>query len=141
MTSTPSNLEILYFKLTSGVDILAMLSSETSKTVIITHPIQLQRVMNHNENKLTLGLIPWVPVVELLPLLYTLKKSDISAMVEVPQSGAIINEYRRLIASLTASDDETIDVEEVYDEDFEEEDDEDDEEQEIVLINKGRVIH
>lgn len=135
MTSTPSSLEILYFKMTNGVDILAMLSSETAKTVIVTNPVQIQRVMDPSRNRLSLGMMPWVPVVELLPLFFTLKKTDISAMVEIPQEGQIINEYRRLIASLSESDNEELDMAESYEEEYE------DDEQELVLSSKGRVIN
>jgi superfamily II DNA or RNA helicase len=118
-------------KMYNAENILATFKEESPKIVVITNPIQIQRLVDPVQKTMSLAMMPWVPVVELMPLLYTLKKTDIAAMVEIPQTGFVIEEYHRIVNSLSTSGDSYLDMDT----------DEDDDEEPEVVITKGRVIN
>lgn len=136
MTSTPSTSEVLYLKLHSGVDLMGMVVEENTKQITITNPIQIQRVISPMASGIQIGMMPWVPILELMPLKYSLIKTQIAAMVDIPQDSSLVEEYKSLIAKYN---EDYQGLEEVTPEDFIDEEDFD--EPVISTEPKKRVVN
>lgn len=146
MTSTTLKLEILYFKLNNGEDLMAQLLEETEEDLTITQVIQMRRMISPLGNGISIGMMPWVPMTELMPLKYTLQKSTVAAMVEIPEESNIVMEYHKLIQKY--SEDETLESntssDQIFDMDDEQElPEEDNDEMETLAVptNKNRMLH
>lgn len=137
MTSTLSTSEVLYLKLHSGVDLMGTVVEENNKQITITNPIQIQRVISPMSSGIQIGMMPWVPILELMPLKYSLVKTQIAAMVDIPQDSKLVEEYKSLIVKYNQDYDG---MEEVTSGDFT---DEEDEFEEPIVANepKKRVIN
>lgn len=125
-------MEIVYLKINTGEDLVASLISESETEITITNPMTISQTnMNY---KIQLGMIPWVPLIELMCLNYNIPKVTISAMTQVPED--ITKEYTRMVERIgQIKKTTTIPVHSEMNEDADEMEENEDEEQILEFLN------
>lgn len=95
-------MSVIYIKTYAGENLLATLIDETANTIAITNPLKIDTCMT--ANRLMTTIYPWVPIRELMAGNYTLDKSKMIGIMEIPEH--VLTNYNRIITEIHSDDDD-----------------------------------
>jgi hypothetical protein len=84
--------EILYFKLVSGDDIVASVIDEDEDSFHLAYPLKFIFSRDMSTRAISTGIIPWIPIDEIMGEIVSVNKYNVIAASEVPESMRILYE-------------------------------------------------
>jgi hypothetical protein len=84
--------EILYFKLVSGDDIVASVIDEDADSFHLAYPLKFIFSRDMSTRAISTGIIPWIPIDEIMGEIVSVNKYNVIAASEVPESMRILYE-------------------------------------------------
>lgn len=102
--------DIFYMKMMNGEDIVSTILNEDDEYYYIIFPLKFVYSRNSRSNSVSIGIVPWVPVEEIMNSNFKIYKKNIAALT--PVSEKLNSIYQSKIQDY--SEDAAIKVKELY---------------------------
>ena len=73
--------DIHYIKIGNGEDIVATVLEEDEECYYVTYPLKFMYSRNTKNNSIGMGMIPWVPLEELMNSIFKIYKFNVITMI------------------------------------------------------------